>query len=121
MHKRKDKILSFMLVITLFLTGLILDTAAEDAFFLCNSMEESSLCPRANAVINTSKICGSEILNRHNDMEQQSIELSPSLSLLVNRFFLSLYRHAETIPPFCQTLDGLVTNYIHQSDGKKRN
>lgn len=126
MHKRKYKLISFILAITLFLTGIYLDTAADDAFFLCGSVGETAFCPKSfHTNINNLMLFERELLNECSGIEQQSIALHPFLLLLhLNRFSVlqgRSFRHSETMQSFCQTLDGLVTDYMHQSDGKKRN
>lgn len=126
MHQRKDRFFSLIIAITLVLTGLYLDTAVEDALFWYTSKEEAVLCQKLfQTDINTSKICSREMLNEYGDMQQQSARLYPLLSLLyVSYHFLSqgkFYRKFEDVQAFYQTSDGLVTNYMHQSDGKKRN
>lgn len=118
MHKRKYKIISFVLAVTLLLTGIYLDTAAKDAFFLCDPTGETDY-------INSMQLCGSEMFVECGGNRQQSIELHSFLSLPhLDRVFVlqgKYCSHPELIQTFSQTSDGLVTDYMHQSDGKKRN
>lgn len=77
-----------------------------------------------HADINSLKMCGSEMLGEGRNAEEKPIELHslPSFSHL-NR---ALILHRRTfgllavLQPFCQTSDGLVMDFMHQSDGKKR-
>lgn len=126
MQRRRCRIIGLILAAALFLTGIYLDTAAEDVFFLCDSMGETFLCPvSVGTDINKLKICGRETWGESSDMEQQTIEAYPVLSLPhAGRISLSqrkYFRHSESVQSLCRTLDVLVTDYLHQSDGKKRN
>lgn len=127
MHQGKYRFLGFILAITVYLTGLYLDTIqSEDAFFVYDSAGEMVLVPKSfHSDVNNSKICGQEMLGEYGDMEQQSIELHPLFSMLyAGRISLSqgkFYGNSDAVQLFSQTLDGLVTTYMHQSDGKKRN
>ena len=120
-QKRKCRIISLVLMIILFLTGIYLDTAARDAFFLRGPMAETAFCPMSlHADINSLKMCGSEMLGEGRNAEEKPIELHslPSFSHL-NRA-LTLHRRTfgllAVLQPFCQTSDGLVTDFMHQSD-----
>lgn len=126
MHQRKDRFFSLIIAITLVLTGLYLDTAVEDALFWYTSKGEAVLCRQLfQTDINTSKICSQEMLDEYGGMQQQSARLYPLLSLLYVCYHIlsqgKFYRRSEAVQPFFQTPDGLVTNFMHQSDGKKRN
>lgn len=125
-QKRKYRIISLVLMITLFLTGIYLDTAARDAFFLCGPMAETAFCPKSlHTDINSLKMCGSEMFGEGRNAEQKPIELHSLLSLSQLNRALTLHRRTfwllAVLQPFCQTSDGLVTDFMHQSDGKKRN
>lgn len=124
-HKIKYRIISFVLAISLFLSGMYLDTNAGDAFFVYDSTGNTSLCARVfHADINHAKMCMTELLNECSDAEIQSYSPSPLLCpLYADDLFLlqgRSVRHPETVFSFYRTLDGIVTDYIHQSDGKKR-
>lgn len=102
----------------LLLMGIYPDTAAKDAFFLCDPTGETDY-------INSMQLCGSEMLVECGNNRQQPVELHSFLSLpCLNRIFAlqgKYFGQLETIQSFSQTSDGLVTDYMHQSDGKKRN
>lgn len=124
-HQRKDRFFSLIIVITLVLTGLYLDTAVEDALFSYTSKGEVVFCRQLfQTDINTSKICSRTMLDEYGDM-QQSARFYPLLSMLYVYYHIlsqgKYYRKSEDVQAFFQTPDGLVTNYMHQSDGKKRN
>lgn len=124
MHKRKCKIVSLVMAAVL-LAGIYLDIVAADTFFLRSSMEKAVLCSRSlHTEINTFKICGSELSDECGGVWQQSSGPYADLALFSwNRVFIlpdNALCHPGTMQPFCHTLDGLVMDYMHQSDGKKR-
>lgn len=123
-HKRKHKMICLVLAAVL-LAGIYLDIVAADTFFLRSPAEEAVLCSRSlHTVINNLEICGSGLPDGYGGVRQQLQGLYAYLSLLSwNRVFTLLDNtpcRLGTLQSFCQTLDGLVMDYMHQSDGKKR-
>ena len=125
-HKRKYRLISLILVIVLLLTGAYLDQVAEKTFVLHGFMEDAAICSRLFQVdFNDVAACMTEMLNECSSMEQQSIELDPLLYLLCSNhmtlFAGSSFGHLETVQSLSRTSDSVVVDYMHQSDGKKRN
>ena len=125
MHKRKYRILSLILVTVLLLTGVYHDKVAE-TFLLRSCMENSAICSGLfRTDINDVAACMTEMFNECSGMAQQSIELDPLLYLLCsNHIFLftgNSFGHLEPGQSLWHTSDELVMDYMHQSDGKKRN
>lgn len=126
MHKRKYGILSLILVTVLLLTGVYHDKVAEETFLLRGCMENSVICSGLfQSDINDVTACMTEMLSECSGMEQQSIELDPLLYLLcpthIFRFMGNSSGYLETGQSLWHTSDKLVMDYMHQSDGKKRN
>lgn len=124
-HGRMYRKISFILVMALFLTGIYLDTAADDAFFLCDPAGGTAFCAQPLYTdFNGAGICRQETLNEAGGVENQSAGLHPHLSLIRLDGIVpsqgKMHHFSELVQPFCQTMDGLVAEYLHQSDGKKR-
>jgi len=125
-HKRKDRVISLILVTALLLTGVYLDTAIRDMFFWHGGMGDSMICSGLfQADMNDVAACMIEMMNEYSRMEQQLIELSPLLYFLCSsHIFLfpgTSFGCLETVQFLWRMSDELVIDYMHQSDGKKRN
>lgn len=124
MHKRKYKIISFILAAVLFLAGVYPDIVIDNAVFQGGSVGKTAFSTKSfRTRISNLDICGREILNEGSEIRQRPAGLYPFLSLpRLNRILPlreTAFRRPEAVQPFCQTMDGLVTIYMHQSDGKK--
>lgn len=125
-HKRKYQYISFILVTALLLTGVYLDKVAEETCALRGFLGDAAICSEVfQADINGVAACMTEMLNECSSMEQQSIELDPLLYLLCsNHIFLIMGKSnkcLDTAQFLWRMSDELVIDYMHQSDGKKRN
>lgn len=132
MDKRTHRIISFVLAILLFFAGTYADAAAADALFEYDLTEKTTpgLAPY-HSDINNAAICTTESSNVHN-IELQSRGRYQQRYRQVNEFFYlhnsvsgslsqgkSYIYHAAQYA-FCQAQNELLTEYMHQSDGKKR-
>lgn len=132
MNKRTHKIISLFLTILLLFAGTYADAVSADALFKCNLIGETdaTLAP-CHSTINDATICKTESSNIDNielqsqgRYRQQYREVNEFLSLQ-NSVFGSIsrrksYIHHAAKYSFCQTQNELLTEYMHQSDGKKR-
>lgn len=132
MDKKTHRIISLFLTILLLFSGAYVDAVSAEALFACdfagNTAANLTSC---QSDINDAAICTTESLNIHNmelqsrgRYQQQYREINEFLSLQ-NSVFGSLsrrksYLHHSTKYSFCQTQNELLTEYMHQSDGKKR-
>ena len=126
MHKRKYRIINFILVTALLLTGTYLDKVVEEIFILRSFMGDSAICSGSfQTDINDVALCMTEMLDECSSMEQKSIELDPLLYLLCSDhtvlFTGRSFGYLEIVRSLWRTSDELVRDYIHLSDGKKRN
>lgn len=125
-HKRKDKVISLILVMALLLTGVYLDTAIRDVLFLRSCLGDSIIYSELfQADINDVVACMIKTMNECSGMEQQLIELDPLLYLLCSNHIFSFpgksFGCLETVQSLWRMSGELVIDYMHQSDGKKRN
>lgn len=132
MDKRTRRIISLVLAILLLFSGAYAGAVSADALFACDFAGNAapSLTP-CHSDINDAAICTTESSNIHNmelhsrgRYQQQYREINEFLSLQ-NSVFGSLsrkksYTHHSAKYSFCQTQNELLTEYLHQSDGKKR-
>lgn len=113
MYARREKTACLAIVIMLLLSEIYLDMVMTDSFFVYNSVEE----------IDT-YICATNTLRECVGIELQSAgwNLFPCLLYIGYLFLLQgkFILLSEIIQNFCRTLDAFVTEYMHQSDGKKR-
>lgn len=124
-HTRNHSIICLMIIISLLLSGMYFDTVTPDDFFAYSSFSIMSIDdPSFDFYYKDTKVCTTEMLNECACVQQQPEELSVFLHLLFTDQLALIQRRAlqnpETIRAFCRTLDALVTEYMHQSDGKKR-
>lgn len=125
-HKRKYSIISLILVVVLLSTGMYLDRVTEEFFILRECGKSSVLCHRLfQTDINDIAACTAVMFNECIQMEQQSIKLDLLLFLLYSGFIFLFagksYRYLETARFPWRVSDERVMDYMHQSDGKKRN
>lgn len=141
MAKRKHRIISSFIAIILFFAGMHADTFSAESFsgqyFAGKTTAIPASCHSAydtvchstsknDAVIYTTEtpdVCIMTLPLQEKFQEQYResnaffyLQCSGINSLLQKKSYI---RHASTYL-FCQTQNGLVTEYIHQSDGKKR-
>lgn len=126
MHKRKDRMISLILAVALFLAGMYLNAMAEETFLLRSRMGNSAICSRVFQVdINHDAVCMTTTLGECSGMDRQLMELDPLLYLLcahhIILFMGKSFGKLEKICSLSRTSDGLAVDYMHQSDGKKRN
>lgn len=133
MKKKIHRIISLILAISLFLAGGYIDTVMADSLFVCGSEGRMlSTFSSCHADINDTAICITGLLNLCNMKLQPSgryqrynEEAESFLNLLCSgvwsmpqgkpcAYYTSLYL-------CCHTQKKSVTDYMHQSDGKKRN
>lgn len=125
-HKRKYRLISLILVAALLLTGAYLGQVAEETFalrgFTGDAVIRSGLF---QADINDVAACMTEMLDECSNVKQQSIELDPLLYLLCSNhialFAGNSFGGLETVQSPWRMSNELVLDYMHQSDGKKRN
>ena len=122
MYTGKYRTICIAMMIGLLLAGLYPDTIAPD-FFVCNSERGSEFSlDSARKDFNDSGLCTPDMLGEC--MELQSARQSPYLNLFCEGPAApaqgKFLQYSETIYTFCRTLDALVMDYMHQSDGKKR-
>lgn len=138
MHTRRNKIACLAIVIMLLMSEIYLNMVMTDSFFACKSTGESNLFFPSNSVDfifdkallkNDSchldrYICTIQMLSECAGIKLQLAGWNLFLCLLyVGYFFLlqgKFFQLSEMIQTFYRTLDALVTEYMHQSDGKKR-
>lgn len=138
MHTRKEKTACLAIVIMLFLSEIYLDMVMTDSFFVYSSTEKSNVFSELNVIDfvfgktslrNDSRpfnryICTTKTLSECAGIELQSASWNLFLCLLhIGYLFLLQGKFillSERIQIFYRTLDALVTEYMHQSDGKKR-
>ncbi len=137
MHTRK-KTACMAIVIMLLLSEIYLNVVMTDSFFVYNSIEKSDPFFQSNSmnfifgrafIKNDSRhfnpyICTTKMLSECAGSDLQSSGWNLFLCLLhIGYLFLlqgKFYQFSEIIQTFYRTLDALVTEYMHQSDGKKR-
>lgn len=136
MRIKNYKILCFILVIFIVLSGMCIENIEADSSFAYAPMEETnSYIMTDDAVISQAEPCTTEMLGVRNNAGIQRLasqfinqkrESKVSLNFLYsNIFFLHEKERRFLISSkaitFCnQCQDELVVNYIHKSDGKKR-
>ncbi len=124
-HKRKYRIISLILAAVMLLAGTYLDHVTEELFALRGCGKSPLLYSRSfQTDINDVAACTTEILNEYRGTEQQSMKLNPQRFLLccdrVLLFTGKSYRYPETVRSLGKAPRELVMDYMHQSDGKKR-
>lgn len=135
-HKRMDKkihrIISILLAISLFFAGMYVDAVPAEDFFaydLTGKMT-ASLAP-LHSDINHDTICTTESPAVHNTAAQSRTKYQQRYREVVEFLYLhcsglgaiaqekSCIHHAATYL-FYRTQNELITEYVYQSDGKKR-
>ena len=133
MNKEIQKIICFVLIISLSLAGLYVDTIAAASLFVCDFTGKTASCLRSCHADNSdSNVCTEAMLNECSGMELEPLgkypdrdrETGDSLNLLYSilgfLFQGKSFPLQKTIQFFCLSQNELLTDYIHQSDGKKR-
>ncbi len=138
MHTVRERTACFVIGVMLFLSEIYLDMVMTDSFFVYNSVGEvasflksdssdftfNRVCLQENCGHLNLHVCTMKILN-----ECSGVMLSPNgwnlfhCLIYIGYFFLlqnKFYQLSEMLQTFCRTLDALVAEYMHQSDGKKR-
>ncbi|MDE7324570.1 MAG: hypothetical protein K2N73_17990 [Lachnospiraceae bacterium] len=132
MNKRTHRIIGLFFAILLFLSGMYMDTITAESLFVYDfTGEVAASLISCHSDMNSAAICTTGLLNAHS-IELQSLERYPERYQKSNAF-LSLQRpgfgalsqgksyiHHAVSHLFCRTQNELVTDYMHQSDGKKR-
>ncbi len=138
MHTRREKTACLAIVIMLLLSEIYLNMVMTDSFFAYKSTGASNTFFQSSSVdfifgkilikddsshINR-YICTTKMLGECVGIELQSAGWNLFLCLLhIGYLFLlqgKFFQLSEIIQTFYRTLDALVTEYMHQSDGKKR-
>lgn len=126
MHKRKRRVLSLILVTILLINSMTFGRVAEEFSVLRACGKSPVLCHRFyQSDINDAAVCTAEVFSLCGQLGRQSIKLDSQLFLLYADDTL-LYagkscRYLETVRSLWNVSDEWVVDYIHQSDGKKRN
>ena len=129
MYTRK-KTACMAIVIMMLLSEIYLNVVMTDSFFVYNSIEKSDPFFQSNSMnfifgrAFNPYICTTKMLSECAGSDLQSSGWNLFLCLLhIGYLFLlqgKFYQLSEIIQTFYRTLDALVTEYMHQSDGKKR-
>lgn len=131
MNKNTHRIIGIFLIILLFFSGTYANAASAGALFVYDlTGKVSANIVSCHSDTNSDAICTTESSNAHNielqsreSYHQQYREVSEYLSLLHSVFGSQSrrksYIHHAAKYSFCLTQDELLTEYIHQSDGKK--
>ncbi|HBV83361.1 MAG TPA: hypothetical protein DEB74_11350 [Lachnospiraceae bacterium] len=138
MYTRSRKTACIAIVIMLLMSEIYLNMVMTDSFFVYKSTGESNIFFQSNSVDfifgkaslkNDSRhldrgICTTNMLSECAGIELQSAGWNWFLSLLhIGYLFLlqgKFFQLSEIIQTYYQTLEVLVIEYMHQSDGKKR-
>lgn len=138
MHTRRKKTACLAIVIMLLLSEIYLNMVITDSFFVYKSTGKSNTFFQSNSVdfiFDRTLIkndsghfnrysCTTKMLSEYTGIELQSADWNLFLCLLhIGYLFLlqgKFFQLSEMIQTFYRTLDALVTEYMHQSDGKKR-
>lgn len=131
---KNKKIICYILVISALISGMCFENVEMDSLFACARLKKAaSYIKSCNEGVCNGEVCTTEMLGVCNNTEPQQLttrytgqkgDIKVSLNLLCLEF-LSLseekfFRSLGAIQFFYQNLDEIVTNYIHNSDGKKR-
>lgn len=135
MVRRKNKrIICYILVISALISGMRFENVEMDSLFACAHLKKAtSYIKSCVEVMCDGEFCTTEMLGVCNNTDFQRVitryteqngETKASLDFLCLEF-LSIFeensfRRLGAIQFFYQNLDEIVTNYIHNSDGKKR-
>ncbi|MDE6911235.1 MAG: hypothetical protein K2P44_12300 [Lachnospiraceae bacterium] len=127
MRKNTQRRIGLFLAMLLFLSGMYVDTVMTEAFFVYDTTGKIVSC---HSDINDATICTSELISvcsaerlSHGGYQERVREMNDFLYMQCSGFG-SLFRrkscilHAARL--LCRKQNELVTDYIHQSDGKKR-
>lgn len=138
MYTRREKTACLAIVIMVLLSEIYLNVVMTDSFFAYKSTGKSNTFFQSNSVDfifdrilikNNSRhcnryICTTKMLSEYAGIELQSAGWNLFVCLLhIGYLFLlqgKFFQLSEMIQTFYRTLDALVTEYMHQSDGKKR-
>ncbi|MBQ4531442.1 MAG: hypothetical protein IJA36_12675 [Lachnospiraceae bacterium] len=134
MHIRKKKLVCFMLMIFVFLSGMYFENVKTDFSVVCASNETTnSYIMSYDAVIMEAEHCTTEMMGIRNSIGIKQFvsryithkrdSRNPLDFLCSNSFCLSEGRSFTRFETTCflnQYQEEFVLNYIHKSDGKKR-
>lgn len=124
--RRKYRIVSLIVVAVLLLAGMYPDRVTQENFILRGGRQNTIICSELlQTDINNVAACMTGQLSVCSWLEQQSVRPDSQLELLrPEDFFLAAgktYGYLEIVWSLWQASDGQVMDYMHRSDGKKRN
>lgn len=134
MQMKKEKLISFVLVIFVFLSGMCFENVKTDSFYVYVSSDTTDACIMScEAAIIDTEHCTTEMLGVRNGVGLQKLTgrfISQKRDGRLSQEFLyldifslfegKLFASSEKIHFLNQYQEEFVLNYIHKSDGKKR-
>lgn len=133
MRIKSSKTICFFLAVLALLSGIYFENIKMDSSFVCAPAGVNASRFLAYPIINDAKACTTEMLEVHSSIGLQQLagryisqkrEIKAPLDFLCSGFFSLLeerfFTGSKLVRFFHQKPHGLVTSYIHRSDGKKR-
>ncbi len=134
MHRNNIKRISLIVAFVFLLTGMYFENFKIDSVFACTPFQTSNLKSVAeDLVITDTQPCTAEMLGVRGHTSTDLIayrfsnskrDVKSALNFLCLNFDLSntikSYSSSEKIQRVSRNQEQLITNYIHNSDGKKR-
>lgn len=132
MDKKIHRLISIILTISLFFAGMYVDTVLAEDFFVYDltGNTTASLAP-LHSDINHDAICTTESPAVHNTASQSRAKYQQRYKEVIEFLYLQCsgfgsaapensYIHHTATYLFYRTQNELITEYVYQSDGKKR-
>lgn len=132
MSKRTHRMICLFYIALLLLTGIYMDTIPEEALSVCSQTgKTTAILAPLHSDINCATICPKEFpnildmkLQSRGKFQEQHREVNECLYLSCfgsgSLFHGKSYRYHAAASLFFHSQNDLVTEYMHQSDGKKR-